>query len=221
MNFSQKRGWSFLAFPFAGLLSALVTLCFRLPGDAAAAALASGVFGALNAACMYWFFGLRSTRKMTVFIVVCIAGLYISALAAAQAHQNLALFQAFRARESVIDPESFFVGGFVGAFLILVAALFLVFPARNFLRSCFKALAGGLFGGMLGLLGQAGAEFVYRVRSHLPVETLCASDFDVSLVVVWQTGVAFMLAVVLWMEANAVFSGPVNPTQTETPPRAV
>jgi hypothetical protein len=217
MNTSQKRRWLFIAFPVAGLLSAVVTLCFssgRLPGDAASAALASGVFGALNAVCLYWFFGLRSAWKSVAFIIVCMAALFASALAAGWAHHNLAVFQAFRTQESVIDPETFFVGGFVGAFLIVMAALFLVFPVRSFLSTCFKALGGGLLGGLLGLLGQAGGGLVYRVRSQLPVRVFCGSDFDVSLVVVWQTGVAFILALILWMEANAAFKRAVDGTQT-------
>ena len=219
MNVFRKRRWLFIAFPVAGLLSALVTLCFslgRFPGDAASATLASGVFGALNAACMYWFFGLRSTWKIMAFIGVCVAALYISALAAGAAHHNLALFEGFRTQDSVIDPETFFVGGFVGAFLIFMAALFLMFPVRSFLSTCFKALGGGLLGGLLGLLGQAGGGLVYGVRSHLPVRVFCGSDFDVSLVVVWQTGVAFILALVLWMEANAAFKRAVDGTETGT-----
>jgi hypothetical protein len=48
------------------------------------------------------------------------------------------------------------------------------------------------------------------------VRVFCGSDFDVSLVVAWQTGVAFILALVLRTEANAAFKRAVDGTETGT-----
>jgi hypothetical protein len=86
---------------------------------------------------------------MVAFMVGCVAACYTSLLAAAGA------FWAYRsAAFSKHESMAFFVGGFTGAFIVLLAALLLFSPAMNFF-SLLLLVCGALAGGVLGAMGQA------------------------------------------------------------------
>src|SRR5882724_3092693 len=120
MNEAAKQRWSWIGFPLAGLLSALPSVVLNLRrvfGDTGSLLLSGGLFGVCNAICLYWFSGLRSIWKMVALILVCMAASYVSVFVAAWAYFHLALFEPAWIRESLLSPETFFVGGFVGAFM--------------------------------------------------------------------------------------------------------
>jgi hypothetical protein len=199
MNHEIPAG-AFIAFPIAGLLSALLPVCFnlhRLVGDSAAYVLIGGAFGACNAACLYWFFGMRSLWRMVAFMVGCVAACYTSLLAAAGA------FWVFRSPAfSMHESMAYFVGGFTGAVIVLLAALLLFSPAMNFF-SLLLLVCGALVGGVLGVVGRAAGPLFYAIRMHLPSMKFYGGDSDVSMVVLWQAGTACLLSLLMWIELRS------------------
>ncbi len=195
MNEPRSSRWSFIAFPIAGLLSALLAVCFNLHslvGDSGSFLLSGGTFGAVNAICFYWFFNLRSIWKMIAFIVVCVVADYASLLAAAWAYTS----------SSAQYSMAIFVGGFIGAFIVLLAAQLLFSHAMNFF-SLLLLVCGALVGGVLGVMGQAAGPLFYPIRVHLPTMKFNGNDSDVSVTVLWQTGMACVLSLLMWIELRS------------------
>jgi hypothetical protein len=125
----------------------------------------------------------------------------ISIIAAFWAHRNLIfLLDEFRTRTSPIGAETFFVGGFTGAFIILLAALLLLSPRQKIASILRKGFLGAVVGGFLGVVGDAAGPLVYRLRLLLHPMGLHGGDSDISLAVLWQTGMALVLALILWFE---------------------
>jgi hypothetical protein len=206
MTSEPRMRWAFLGFPLAGLISALLPVFFnfsRVFGDTLSQILVGGMFGAFSGLCCYWFMGLRSIWRIAGFIIASIAAYYASIIAAFWAHRNLIfLLDEFRTRTSPIGAETFFVGGFTGAFTIFVAALVLLSPRQKIVSILWKGFLGAVAGGFLGVAGHAAGSLVYRLRLLLPPMGLHGGDFDISLAVVWQTGMALMLAFILWFEKD-------------------
>ncbi len=71
----------------------------------------------------------------------------------------------------------FFVGGFAGAFIILAPALFLFCPEVKVRWVFIKAACWSLIGGLLGILGVIAGTFWFTL--------------------LWQSGIAFVLGLVL------------------------
>ena len=83
----------------------------------------------------------------------------------------------------------FFVGCFLGSFLILFASLFLFGPSSSEWRVLKLALAGAIAGGFLGMAGWGLGEAIGSATNQ-QIEFF-------SLYLVWQPGVALTLAVLL------------------------
>jgi hypothetical protein len=206
MSIEPRVRWAFLGFPLAGLVSALLPVFFnfsRVFGDTVSQVLMGGMFGAFNGLCCYWFMGLRSIWRIAGFIIASIVAYDASIVAAFWAHRNLTfVLDKFRTRSSPIGAETLFVGGFTGAFIILLAALLLLSPRQKIASVLRKGFLGAVIGGFLGIVGHAAGPLVYRLRLLLPPMGLHGGDFDISLAVFWQTGMAFVLALILWFEKD-------------------
>lgn len=195
MDQSQKERWSLIIFPLAGLFSALLSLSLNFPLGFGGMFLFSAIFGACNAVCLHWLFGLRSVWRTVLFIAASAVSAFISVRAAGWTDSHLALFDPIRG-ESMVDPERLFAGGFVGAFVILITGMWAVSPAPTLWSTLLKAFCGALVGGILGVGGWAAGPLFYRIRSHLRW-TLHGGDYDQSLVIIWETGLALVLALLL------------------------
>lgn len=203
----QKQCWSFIAFPLAGLLSALFPVCFdlhRMFGDKLSMVFASGSFGGVNAVCMYYFLNLRPIVKIAIFIIVSFLASLLSVVGVGFVCLSWPLFQIKR---PLVEPAAFFAGGFVSAFILLFAVLWLGSSSLNSLklsRVCPKVFSGALVGGFLGSLGRAAGGLAYQIRLYFPSIKSYGSDSDVSLVIIWQTGMAFIPCYFLWVERKHV-----------------
>jgi len=192
-NMEWRIGWSFAGFPLAGMASALVTICLRPHLLHHRDPLGSGAFGVLMAASFWIFLGLRSIWRTAAFIAASIAAAYLAALSAILATGRL--FQP----GPPYEPAAF-VGGLVGAFAILVTALFLLSPRPGVRPVLIKAAFWSLAGGLLGVAGQACGDLFGRIRPRLVFVPAQEPNSDISLILVWQTGMGFVIAMVLWIE---------------------
>lgn len=195
---SRKNEWCLAAFPAAGLLASFLTACFdpgRFITGRLSIPIAVAPFGALMAIGLYYFFGLRSIWKLTIFIAVSLLATLFSVVAAALVFLSLRLIRSPQA-----DPTAFFVGGFVGCFILLVTALRLVLPSLDSAKLFLKGLSGGVVGGLLGAGGRAAAGIAHQIRISFPSLRFYGGDSDVSLLLVWQTGMGLVLAWVVSRE---------------------
>jgi hypothetical protein len=90
-----------------------------------------------------------------------------------------------------------FVGGYVGAFVILLAALLLLADHPRLLRSIAKSLCWAIAGGVLAIIGTASAPEFHGLRMWLDPHR---PDSDISLLFVWHIGMALVFALMLWFE---------------------
>ncbi len=182
--------WSILFFPLAGLASAVVTVQSQPRIFGHEDFLGGLLFGSCTAFCCWVFMGVRSVWKMLLFIGISGAAAYVSFFFGI-------MTQDFFSRVVQIGGQGeaeFFVAGCAGAFVLLAAMQLLFLPdcraGRAFLASGLWSISGGL----LGSVSLTAAPAFDNIRRRLaPHQT----DADVSLILVWQTGMALIFAVVL------------------------
>ncbi len=193
MSTEKRVRWALVGFPLAGLVSALVSVWVHPHLFGHEDFLGGIVFGGLLTVCFWVFLGLRSMWKTAVFVIVSAAAAYVSFFAA---------FFAQGAFQTQSHLPAIFVGGLIGAFIIVSAALFLVSPrlrVSQLPRVLGKCFCWALAGGLMGVIGMVAAPAFHGFRMWLaPYST----DDDVSLIFVWQTGMALMLALILWFEKD-------------------
>jgi len=136
--------------------------------------------------------------RTAFFIVVSFAAYYVAFYAAVLAH--FYLFKPFETGPLLL-PE-LFLGGLVGAFAILAATLVLLFPKARALSNLVKGLYWSPVGGFLAVIGTVLGSVFGQVRRILPSATFHGTDVDVSLMLVWQTGMALAIALMLSIEGR-------------------
>jgi hypothetical protein len=189
MYIGARMLWSLLSFLLAGLASGWMTVRGQWRMLGLANALGSLTFGLFMSACFWMFFGLRSIWKTAVFILVSVAAAVLSIWSGVLVVGPLGDFPRYL-------PEMC-VGGYVGAFLILSAASLLLAPNVRLLRSLAKSSCWAIAGGVLAGIGTTAGPAFHTIRMRLnPGQP----DSDVSLLLVWQTGMALVLALMLWTE---------------------
>ncbi len=198
MTRTKKRlRWSFLAFPLAGLVSALLTIKLRSnPFFARANPFGSLIFGLLMGSCFWIFFGLRSVSKVVLFVLISVLASFLSI-------GSSLLFVGSLGDDPRFLPESS-IGGYVGAFVILVATLLLVCPKPRLRHSLLKSLYWALAGGILAGTAILAAPEFHGLRMRLDPGT---QDQGISVILVWQIGMALILAVLLWTERKNLWDG--------------
>jgi hypothetical protein len=197
---------------FCGLLSGLATAALAYKaGLYHAHLLLGGAFGLLVAACLFISGAIGSVWRAVLLILVATLAYALSVLVAF-AFQGVVLSTFMTSsQESAPSPIALFVGGALGGFLILSEAVFL--PRIETKKRAFKlALLWSLVGGTLGVVGSAlgptlGTALWGLVRAlHLTAPNAGPQDWLYgltetrrlySLYVVWQTGMAFVLGVLL------------------------
>jgi hypothetical protein len=168
MNESTYRPKSILFLSLAGLSSAMLTIAGANAAGSIALRVAGGlgsnlfklsyagvVFGGSIASYFVLREGLRSVEKIVVFVCSCIAAHFASMFVA------FLLFMIFHTKRLPGSPHldiplpAFFGAGFVGTFIVLIAALFLFGPSDAALRSIGKLLLRAAGGGVLAVIGWA------------------------------------------------------------------
>lgn len=210
---SRSLRWSFLVFPLAGFASALFTVCVSgtILGHANALSrldrilwavlgranlFGSLTFGFLIGSCFWVFFGLRSISKAVLFALVSVIAAFLSL-------GSGLLFVGSLGDDPRFLPE-LCIGGYVGAFVILLAASLLVPSKPRLLHSLLKSLYWALAGGILAGTAILAAPEFHGLRMRLDPGV---NDQDISLFLVWQTGMALILAVLLWTERKNLWDG--------------
>jgi hypothetical protein len=184
----QKLGWAIVGFPLAALCSALVTVGWqpRLLGHQDF--LGGTVFGAFTAVCFYFIASRASSIwKPPVFILVSAGAPYIAFIAAAISHDYI--FQ--RVHPGLDLKPEFFVGGFVGAILVLAASRSLFYLRPRPRSTLLKSFLWSFVGGLLGVIGSLTEPLFTHIRMRLAPHR---TDLDVSMIFVWQIGMGFVLA---------------------------
>ncbi|HEY1936504.1 MAG TPA: hypothetical protein VGJ33_01055 [Candidatus Angelobacter sp.] len=200
---------SFLVFPVAGMFAALVTMCW--PTNRILSwvnPLGSLFFAVAIAPCMWLFSGLRSIHKTIVFFL----GSFVAAVAGTLSaiYVTGRVFSPAPLGAPVADQVAF-TGGFVGAFVLLAAALS-SFSGKT-LRVLIQSACWAVAGGSLAVLGNASGEWFRIIRSHfdfLRVEhanqhsllRLGRND-ELALVIIWHTGMGLVIALAVWFGQKA------------------
>ena len=187
MRTEQRVNWSFVGFFAAGLASAFVTLWTRRNPLGWANLYGSLWFGIFLSICFWVFHGLRSVWKTTVFVLVSIAAASLAGGTAILLNGSLG-YDRTHLREII-------VGGYVGAFVILFGAMMLLFPKMGLWRSIVKSVLWASAGGVFAGIGTGASSSFHAVRMLLAPGR---PDSDISLVLVWQVGMAVVLAFLTW-----------------------
>ena len=204
------EGWAnFRFFALAGLLSGLVTAGLEYPAGRFGWIL-GGPFGAIMGFALAACGVLRGYWKAILLPVATTAVFFLSFLTTGYIEINFPRQLWATERSMSPGPVSLLAGGFVGGFLILVVVLILVNAKAGILTLAVKTIAGSLIGGILGVIGPALGPYLgmtiwfglHVLRLTAPGESyqnaLGGRSDGYSLYVVWQTGMAVVLAVVLW-----------------------
>jgi hypothetical protein len=200
MTESQKQSWSLMVFPMVGFVSALLPVCVNLHfrvGDKVSMGLVPAAFAALNCVCLYFFFGAPSVLRVVVFVVMSPLALLVAAVAALEVYLA---WPRWSPEPALAMPAAYFVLGSVGAFILLIAWMWLVRLSQRRQAALLKVICGAVVGGMLAAFGHAAGEIFHKIRLHFPSTQFYGGDSDISALFVWQTGMAFILGVFAWIE---------------------
>ena len=192
MEAKARLPWCLLGLPVVGLASALAALRVDLGVIGRINVLGSLTFGILLSAWLWAFLGFRSIRK----ILECI---FFSPVAAVLAIWTAVFVDG---RFGITNPDDlrlYFIGGFVGAFLLMLVASFLVTGSDRLLRAILQALVPAAAGGVLAVAGRiAGNDFrAYWMRLD-PRQP----GPDTSLIFIWHTGMVLVLGLALWLKKS-------------------
>ncbi len=201
-NAKETRIPLMVLMPLVGLLSGLLSICFlSLFANSSAEWLTGIVFGTLIALCLamrgilrgYW----KPVKLIITSVVAWITSLFVAGFVAGGAHPP-----------ELVVP---FVGGMVGAFIILGEALYLTCPEFGTWAIVLKAIIWSAVSGALAACGWAlGPSFGVNLwhvlhvlhltgPADLPWGNVAFGDSQpmYSIFVIWQTGVATALAIML------------------------
>jgi hypothetical protein len=192
---SETAGREFLLLPIAGALAGFLTICsmhfFGLAAPPDYHPLMGVPFGALIGVSL-WVLGKIPLWKAIALTIASVVAYNIALLA------------------TLVVVGLFFLPGVAGAFTILTAILFLVFPHRSW-GTVGRALAWSTLGGILGqggwFLGSVVGPVLgyWLARLHLaaagqPGDIAALASPEYSVHVIWQAGMGFVLAFALRSE---------------------
>ena len=198
----------------AGLFSGVVTSALRYPSGLLGGYVLGGVFGAFMGIALALSGMLQGIWKAVLLPIPTAFAYYLSIMVAGVVEIYFPWKIWSTGELTPPDPVALFAGGFVGGFLVLgVVSLLihsiLVHPRVGIETVVVKALAWSLVGGILGVIGWAlGPSLGMTIWSGIhglgltaPTETfqnaLGEPSNQFSLFVIWQTGMAFVLAIML------------------------
>lgn len=196
----------------AGFLSGLLTIAVSYTHDRFPAQFLLGApFGVLISGCLVGLGILCDSWRVIRLILVATVAYFVSFFAAFF-FQGIVLTNILKySEQGTISSFALFVGGIVGAFLLIGEVVFLprIQPKPRALK---LALLWSLLGGALAAggaaLGPSLGAFLLRFVHSLGLASLTNSPFDVtegaeqtrllfSLYLVWQSGMGFVLGLLL------------------------
>ena len=194
--------------PFAGLLSGFITAALIYPAGKFGGYVLGAVFGAIMGFALAMSGVLNGIWKIAVLIVTAAVAYFSSIMVAGVVNLGLQSENSTMMGQSpIVSPVALFAGGFVGGFLVLGVISVLVHPGLLSRTVAVKAIVWSLVGGVLGVIGwtlgpSLGIVVWSVVRSvglTAPTESLQnalgETSHQDSLFVVWQTGMALVLAI--------------------------
>lgn len=203
----------------AGLLSGLVTTRLLYPAlqSAIELLLLSTIFGFFLAACFGIFGVMRDIRGMAIFIGGSILAYSLAvatgSISGVLSQFGSAVFYSMLNRSRPLEPlvysADLFVGGFVGAFVILMVLFHVVVSEVQRRRRAATAAYWSLAGGALAVIGwKLGPSLGMALWSGLHARGVTPStetalnaagqpSHELSLYLVWQTGMALILGLAL------------------------
>ncbi len=190
---NQPTRSSFVLLAAAGLVSAAFTLVDPFKADVAQFAVGF-VFGAALAVYFAIYEGHRNPAKIAAFICACTAAFPLSESAAFRLVELFHVNGSMGSARLDIPMPVFFGAGFMGAFPVLAAGVFL-FGRRNMTwASLGKALLWSIGGGFLGVVGGGADGFLTHGTYHKML----------LLFLIWQPGAAVLLGLLLNREREAL-----------------
>jgi uncharacterized membrane protein (UPF0136 family) len=196
----SRRLASIAAFTATGMLSGILTAC-SLAFLSELNPFVGAIFGAAMAICLslrqrMWSAGLIiafiASSVMAYFAAVWSPSLTTILLRSLKIVEKDASFPDF-------GPGVFSIAGFVGAFVIMLAVLFLFFAEKGW-RVPVTALALALPGAFLGLISATASESVQGLAAQwfTPSESWgFKPEQFYSAYLIWQTGIGFVIAALL------------------------
>ena len=194
--------------PLAGLCSSTLTLALGTAPPSLASwtvvrligpFLESAAFGA--AIGLYFLVFTRAWAGSMLFVLACVAAHWLSVFVGAMAAiaLNVAAGLPIESHGPAVLP-AFLLAGTVGAMIVLFGALYLFGPGRVDRGALRRAALWSMGGGGLAVFGW---------RYGQSIETLAPSQYmPLTTIVVWQTGVALVIALMLSLEEHAAAEPP-------------
>jgi hypothetical protein len=145
-------------------------------------------FGVALAAYFVWYERYRNSVRMAVFVVACTMAFVVSLYAVFPLIILFPINHSMSSSSLDVPLPVFFGVGYVGAFIILAAGVFLFSPPGSTSKSLRRVALWSLGGGFLGVICGA----VAGVYHSFPLLTL-----------VWQPGVATLLGLLLEQKRKA------------------
>ena len=195
------RVWVIRSFGLGGLFSVfLLSVCLHLPivGKWIAFLLVGTVFGACMAVC-FWAYLRPSAWRISLFLAASMVAFHL-AVVSVDFYSHLLVFDSLRKGWGP-GQDAFFVGGAVGAFVVLTSTFLLFFDAQPLWRLLLKSISWSLIGGALGAVGdQLDTSFATAYASWwLPFGN------ELPLYFIWQTGMGVVLGSILQFQRRASY----------------
>lgn len=201
-NQRTKRADDRWLLPVEGVVSGLLTcLIPALPGIGGPMFLFIGwIFGAVISLHCWLFRGLRSPFRIIGFVATCTLAYTVSVFATMWCPFRLQFLNFSGDRQGAVDSSPFLIGGFLGGAIVSAGVQFFLVPAKNWLKFLVKAFWISVLCGFLGVFGWAIGEQMWEAR-WLPG---FGADLDFyTLYMVWQTGAAALLGMLLPRQGSA------------------
>jgi hypothetical protein len=212
----SRRAIGMAAFSAVGLLSGVLT-AWSLNYLSVLEFWVGGIFGAAMAICL----SLRQRRWSGLRIMALIASSMLAHFAAIWSPIGLLYVQRLlhiasnESSSNDFSPQRFALAGFVGAFVFMLAVLFLFYREQGW-RVPAQAAALSLPGALLGLVSAFASNTVQEVVGQwiTPSTSWGAKpEMFYSAYLIWQTGMALMLAAFLPPNATPTLS--MQPAEEE------
>jgi hypothetical protein len=202
---NQSGRTSVMLLTGAGFASSV--LCALLPNSDPK--LLGAFFGILLALYFALYEGVRTPLRLVIFICACSAAYPLSMFGAFGFGLIFHSLTASSSQSNEIPLIYMFVGGSIGASIVLISGMVLFGPPRATDKAWGATLLGAIGGGMFGLLGGA----IDRMAG--PVN----NNTETGVFVVWQTGVALVLGALLDMARESRAPSSEQPLSQESIPQ--
>jgi hypothetical protein len=216
----SRHAVTIAAFSATGLVSGVLTAC-SLTYLSALGPLIGSIFGAAMAICL----SLRQRTWSGLRIISLIASAMMAHFAAVWSPigllyvQRLLHIESGQGDSNDFSPEKFAMAGFVGAFVFILAVLFLFYQEKGS-RVPAKAAALALPGALLGLLSAFASNAIQEVVAQWITPStswVFKPEQLYSAYLIWQTGMALVLAALLPQNATLPLNAQgdfITPSQT-------